>query len=179
MSRSRLSLLLIGLLLIGILAACTPQAAAPEGEATGADAAGDLVPVTYTYAGRGVPADLQMVEDAMNAIINERIGVDLTLEPIDFAAFNDKMQLRLAAGEECDIIFTAPWTNSYANNVANGALLPLDDLLVRTHARSLGQHAGDDLECCPCQRHHLRRYQPADLPQAMGRPSAGRFTGKV
>jgi putative aldouronate transport system substrate-binding protein len=70
-----------------------------------------------------------MVQDALNQLINEKIGVNLTLEPIDFGAYNEKMQLRLAAGEECDIIFTAPWINSHTNNVANGALLELDDLL--------------------------------------------------
>ena len=56
--------------------------------------------------------------------------------PYDFGAFNDKMQLRLSAGEECDVIFTAPWINSYANNVANGVLAPLDDLLLN-HAPGL------------------------------------------
>ena len=135
MYRVRLSSWLTGVLLLALLAACAP-ASAPGGIDAGSDAASELVPVTYTYAGRGVPPDLQMVQDAMNAVINERIGVDLTLEPIDFAAYNDKMQLRLAAGEECDIIFTAPWTNSYANNVANGALQPLDDLLLE-HAPGL------------------------------------------
>ena len=128
MFKSRLSFLLVSLMLIGILAGCAPPAAAPEGDVADG-ASGDLVPVTYTYASRGVPQDLQMVQDAMNERLNAEIGVELTLEPIDFAAYNDKMQLRLAAGEECDIIFTAPWTNSYANNVANGALAPLDELL--------------------------------------------------
>ena len=42
----------------------------------------------------------------------------------------------MSAGEECDIIFTAPWINSYANNVANGVLAPLDDLLLN-HAPGL------------------------------------------
>lgn len=123
------------LLIVGLLAGCAPQAAAPSGETAApeagaaAEAPGEYVPVTYTYASRGVPPDLQQVQDAMNDILHEKIGVDLTLEPIDFGAYNEKMQLRLAAGEECDIIFTAPWTNSYTNNVANGSLLPLDDLL--------------------------------------------------
>ncbi len=116
------------LLLAALLVGCAAPAAAPGGESA-AQPAPDLVPVTYTYASRGVPVDLQAVQDALNVILNERIGVQLTLEPIDFATYNDKMQLRLAAGEACDIIFTAPWTNSYTNNVANGALLPLDDLL--------------------------------------------------
>ncbi|MEZ4860926.1 MAG: ABC transporter substrate-binding protein [Caldilineaceae bacterium] len=119
------------LLLALVLSACVPAAA--PGAAPAADNAeatsGDYVPVTYTYASRGIPTDLAKVQDALNEILHEKIGVDLTLEPIDFGAYNDKMQLRLAAGEPCDIIFTAPWINSYTNNVANDVLLPLDDLL--------------------------------------------------
>jgi putative aldouronate transport system substrate-binding protein len=118
------------LLAIALLVSCAAPGAAPAPEGENApEVAADLVPVTYTYASRGVPQDLQMVQDALNQLINEKIGVNLTLEPIDFGAYNEKMQLRLAAGEECDIIFTAPWINSYTNNVANGALLELDDLL--------------------------------------------------
>ncbi|MEX1018872.1 MAG: ABC transporter substrate-binding protein [Litorilinea sp.] len=133
------------MLLIALVAGCAAPAApsAPaqsDGEsaapAPAADAPVGLIPITYTYAANGVPRDLQMVQDAMNEIFNERIGVQLTLEPIDFGAYNDRMQLRLAAGEACDVIFTAPWTNSYTNNVANGALVPLDDLLVE-HAPGL------------------------------------------
>ena len=116
--------------LLAILAGCAaPAAQAPAAGGEAAAPASDLIPVTYTYGGSGVPRDLQMVQDALNEILNEKIGVNLTLEPIDYAAFNEKMQLRLAAGEPCDIIFTAPWINSYTNNVANGSLLPLDDLL--------------------------------------------------
>ncbi len=115
------------LLTLALLAtACAP--AAPAAENTSSDV-GEFVPVTYTYAGNGIPTDLQKVQDALNEIMHEKIGVHLTLEPIDFGAYNDKMQLRLAAGEACDIIFTAPWINSYTNNVANDVLLPLDDLL--------------------------------------------------
>lgn len=129
MQRSSWRILLSLLLVLGVLAGCAAPGAAPAPAAPGGQAAAALIPVTYSYAGGGVPRDLQMVQDAINAILNESIGVDLTLEPIDWGAFNERMQLRLAAGEPCDIIFTAPWINSYTNNVANGALLPLDDLL--------------------------------------------------
>jgi len=129
--QKRLIVLLTAILaLLIVLAGCSAPASAPAGgEDDAMESASDLVEVTYTYAGSGVPADLPAVQDAMNAIINEKIGVNLILEPIDFGAYNDKMQLRLAAGEECDIIFTAPWINSYTNNVTNGALLVLDELL--------------------------------------------------
>ena len=119
------------LLLVTLLVtACAPAVAPADAPAAGTDAAAaEYVPVTYTYAGSGVPTDLQLVQDAINEILHEKIGVHLTLEPIDYGAYNDKMQLRLASGEACDIIFTAPWINSYTNNVANGVLAELDDLL--------------------------------------------------
>lgn len=132
MFKQRFALLFVHLwIVLAVLAGCAPAAPVQQEQAAPAavSAAGDLVPITYTYASRGVPRDLQQVQDAMNALLNESLGINLTLEPIDFGAYNDKMQLRLAAGEPCDVIFTAPWTNSYTNNVANGSLLPLDDLL--------------------------------------------------
>ena len=137
MTRHRVLILLSVLLIASLmLTACpAPAAEMPAAESDQAAAApmsDGLVNITYTYGSRGIPADLQLVQDAMNEVLHEKIGVNLTLEPIDFGAFNDKMQLRLSAGEECDIIFTAPWINSYANNVANGVLAPLDDLLINS-----------------------------------------------
>lgn len=123
------------LILIALVAGCAAPAAAPADNAGGESVAEQnvsddgLVEVKYSYGGSGVPRDLQQVQDAINEILNEDIGVNLTLEPIDYGAYNDRMQLQLAAGEACDIIFTAPWINSYSNNVANGSLLVLDDLL--------------------------------------------------
>ncbi|MFN8443355.1 MAG: ABC transporter substrate-binding protein [Caldilineaceae bacterium] len=121
-------LLTLGALLAGCVAPAAAPAASSGGDASAAADTGGLVNVTYTYPG-AIPADLEKVQDALNKILNEKIKVNLTLEVIDWGAYNDKMQLRLAAGEECDIIFTAPWINSYTNNVANGALHELDDLL--------------------------------------------------
>jgi putative aldouronate transport system substrate-binding protein len=95
----------------------------------------DLAEVKYSYPGP-IPEDVGLIQDAMNEILNAEIGVNLTLEPMDWGVYNDRMQLRLAAGEECDIIFTAPWINSYANNVSNGVLAPMDDLLAE-HAPGL------------------------------------------
>lgn len=122
------------LLLVALVAGCATPAAPAENAGGGESVAeesstSELVEVTYSYGGSGIPRDLQQVQDAINEILNKDIGVNLTLNPIDYAAYNDRMQLTLAAGEPCDIIFTAPWINSYTNNVANGSLLALDDLL--------------------------------------------------
>jgi putative aldouronate transport system substrate-binding protein len=131
------------MVVIALLAACAPKPTeappaepteAPPAEATEAPPAepteepAEIVGVTYTYPG-DVPRDLQEVQDAINEILEAEINTRLILEPIDWGSFEDKVTLRFAAGEECDIVFTAPWINSYVQNVANGNLYPLDDLL--------------------------------------------------
>jgi hypothetical protein len=48
--------LLIALMLLGILAGCAPLGGCARGRRyAGDEAAGDLVPVTYTYASSGIP----------------------------------------------------------------------------------------------------------------------------
>jgi len=87
--------------------------------------------VTYTYTG-GIPKDVAKVQDAMNAILNrKKAGVQVKLQPTDWGEFDQKVRLAFAAGEKCDVIFTAPWINNYFQNVSQGNLLPLDDLLAK------------------------------------------------
>ncbi|MBX2999127.1 MAG: ABC transporter substrate-binding protein [Caldilineaceae bacterium] len=133
MSKQRLLLLLnLFLVLALLMAACAPAAApAPttgSGQTASTAPADGVVTIKYQFP-RSPQEDFPVVQDALNEMITSRIGVRLVLEPIDPGVYNDKMQLALASGEECDIIFTAPWTNSYLTNVANGVLYPLDDLL--------------------------------------------------
>jgi len=87
------------------------------------------VEITYSYGGPGAPQDLQEVQDAINAILIPKINVKLILNPMDWGTFGDRMTLTMAAGEPCDIVYTAPWINNYYLNVINGALYPLDDIL--------------------------------------------------
>ena len=71
------------------------------------------------------------VEAAVNAILREKLNCELKLYPIDSASYNDKMRLMAATREVYDITFTTVHTNPMANNVANGAFLPLNDLLAQ------------------------------------------------
>ncbi|MDR1061605.1 MAG: hypothetical protein LBL83_10465, partial [Clostridiales bacterium] len=71
----------------------------------------------------------QLVEDEANKIFREKLNAELKLFPIDNAGYNDKMHLMAAAGEVYDMTFTTVYTNPIGTNVANGAFLPLNDLL--------------------------------------------------
>lgn len=156
--KSMPKLLSILLLVAIILAACTPAATpttAPAAEqptsapvveqATTAptdvpptDAPTEVPPtevmeepveLTYTYPG-SIPNDLASVEEALSAITMEKFNATIKLNPVDWGAYTDKVNLMVAAGEVCDVLFVAPWMNpSYSQLVANGALYPLNDVV--------------------------------------------------
>jgi putative aldouronate transport system substrate-binding protein len=79
------------------------------------------------YPGTAQP-DQKAVQDKMNEYLKGKINATIELKPIDWGAWNDKINLLIASGEQSDIIFTAAWSG-YSMNVAKGAFLPLDDLL--------------------------------------------------
>jgi putative aldouronate transport system substrate-binding protein len=104
-------------------AADTAPAAASEAQ----PAAPAAVTIQYTYPGT-VFKDVKLVEEELNKLITPKTNITLKLNPIDWGAYDEKMKLAFAAGEECDIVFTAPWINNYIQNIANGNLVALDDL---------------------------------------------------
>src|SRR5687767_9879585 len=91
----------------------------------------ELAPVELDYYYVGWPVtDLQLVEDAVNAIAQPEINATVHLHPIDFSSYAERMRVMISSGEQCDLMLLdrGNW-NNYATAVANGALLPLDDLL--------------------------------------------------
>jgi putative aldouronate transport system substrate-binding protein len=111
-------------------AATTAAAATTSGAVT--TAAASLPPVELTYTYRGTPPkELQLVQDALNKLTQAKINATVKLVSIDPGSFDQKVKLAFAAGEKMDLIFTAPWTNDYYQNVSQGNLLPIDDLLTK------------------------------------------------
>ncbi|MFD2613933.1 ABC transporter substrate-binding protein [Paenibacillus gansuensis] len=104
------------------------NAAANNGNAadTGTE---ELKPVTLSLIYPGGPQkDEQLVEEAMNKILKEKINASIDIQPIDWGAWGDKTNLMMSTGEKFDVIFTATW-NGYGQSVAKGAYVELDDLL--------------------------------------------------
>lgn len=108
---------------------------APVAAATAAPVA-DAVPLRYVYVG-GVQPDQMMVQDALNKLLPSKgLNANVTLEQLDWGAYEEKVNLMNTGGEAFDLVFTAPWINNYYKNVINGTLAPLDDLLP-AHAANL------------------------------------------
>jgi putative aldouronate transport system substrate-binding protein len=89
--------------------------------------------VSYSYPTFTPVPDITIVQDAINQVLRAKYNVTLKLNPIDAGAYDQKQKLAVAAGDVQDIVYAVPWTNNYYVNVAQGSLMPLDDLL-RQHA---------------------------------------------
>ena len=106
-----------------LLAACGSSS---SGASTGP------VSLTYTYLNlSGVPLNQSAVQDAFSALTKSRINASVTLNDIDSSTYNQKTLLGFTGGTIGDLVFTASWINSFVNNVGQGNLLPLDDLLTK------------------------------------------------
>jgi putative aldouronate transport system substrate-binding protein len=102
-----------------------PKEVAEETEASMTD---EFVNLKW-YVRHDPQNDADLVHEAMNEYIKEKINAEVDIIPIDTGAFNDKMKLILSSGEEFDITFVGPSYADYFGNAAKGAFLPLDDLL--------------------------------------------------
>jgi putative aldouronate transport system substrate-binding protein len=131
-----------------ILAACGGSPTAPTsnsadtaantGSATSAASTGSSLPaveLTYIYPGT-IYTDLAAVQNKLNEVIQPKINATIKLQATDWGAFDEKIKLATAAGEKFDLMFTAPWINNYYQNITNGNLVALDELL-QNHAPGL------------------------------------------
>lgn len=88
---------------------------------------------TLTYYMFGTTSEVQDGMDAvskkLNEMANEKIGVNLDLQILELGIFDQQMTVKLASNEKIDLMFTAPWLNSYSNLATRNALLELDELL--------------------------------------------------
>jgi len=136
------SLLLLSMITALIVSACSgnsgsgkepaatnkpEQSASTGGDAT--EAPDELKPHKLTLVYPGTPqTDEAVVEEALNKLLTAKINATIDLMPIDWGAWDDKVNLMIAGRDVIDIYFTAQW-NGHANNVSKGAFLPLNDLI--------------------------------------------------
>lgn len=88
----------------------------------------DDVPTLVWYVHGDSQPDVAAVMEEVNKITVPAIGAKVDLKFIEQAAYNEKMQMMMAANTEFDICFTG-YVNDYRNAVKRGGLLQLDDLL--------------------------------------------------
>lgn len=132
-------LLTMGLLTTAMLSGCGSKSANQDAsktdtptQASTTDSEGNqtLDPVNLTWYVVGTPQkDQQLVTDEINKILQKKINATLTINTIDWGAYDQKMNVITSSGEPYDLAFTSSWANNYTQNVSKGVFLPLDDLL--------------------------------------------------
>jgi len=83
--------------------------------------------VSIMYPG-GPQKDERKVEEALSKITKEKFNASVDLQPVDWGAWGDRLNLILASNEKADLIFQAGWMG-FGGNVAKGAFLELGALL--------------------------------------------------
>ena len=88
---------------------------------------GEIVTLTWLVPG-DKQADIESVMEKVNEITVAKIGAKLDMQFIDEAAFKERMNMNMAAGEPYDLCFTG-YLNPCVTAVTNEALMPLKDLI--------------------------------------------------
>lgn len=73
--------------------------------------------------------DLALVLDEVNKIVEPAIGAKLEIVLIDQSAYNQRMNMNMAAGNDFDICFTSSWLNNYYLAAQRDGIMSIDELL--------------------------------------------------
>lgn len=115
-----ISLLLVAVLLVGcfVMSGCSKNTS--EG---GITEISWYIPTLLE--GNGVPKVLEKV----NQLLAERYQLKLNLVCVDGGNYPAKMQAMNAGREEYDLAFVSNWTNDFYQNVSNGSLYDITDII--------------------------------------------------
>jgi putative aldouronate transport system substrate-binding protein len=96
-----------------------------------AEATDDTEKVTLTWVLIG---DQHPDTDEVLAEFNKRLAeklpnTELKILTYGFGNYADRIELMITAGEDFDIMWCSNWAGDYLQKVANGAFMPLDDLI--------------------------------------------------
>ena len=111
----------------------------------------ELEPYTVTYWMMGDESkDHEMVMEKINEKIQETLpNTTLEMVYVSSSEYKDRWNKALAAGEKIDLGWSAGWVNPVADDVMNGVVLPVEDLL-----KEYGQGIVDALGWETLDNHH-------------------------
>lgn len=115
--KRKLALILACVLMVGAFASCGGKEADNSG-----------VPTLTWYLPGTKPADVDLVEEEINKIIEPEIGAKLEFVYIDSGAYDEKLNMMMASKTNFDLCFSG-WTNKYDRGVSLEGFLKLNDYL--------------------------------------------------
>jgi putative aldouronate transport system substrate-binding protein len=123
-----------------LLAVSMTAMAAGQGEK------GKPVDLIWYVIGNGPAKDQAIIDAAASKYVQGKgLNANVHITCFDWGSYGQKLTNIIASGEPFDICFTAVWVNSYNQNVARGAFLPLNDLLPKYAPKTQAQLGADFL----------------------------------
>lgn len=152
-------LLLVAILILSVLAACSSNntnnsgnknnsgnnstsTAVPNEDASAEDTELKHYNLTMAVPVFGaVPADLQIVQDEINKITEQKINTTITILPVSIGTWGQQLNLMMSGGEKLDLAYM--FAQMYSGAAATGQLHPLNDLLA-SHGQGAVDAVGAD-----------------------------------
>jgi putative aldouronate transport system substrate-binding protein len=75
--------------------------------------------------------DIASVQAEVNKYLKEKINATVSMNSMDFATYENRINMMLAGNEPLDLMFTTSWCANYGLNAAKNAFLPLNGLLAQ------------------------------------------------
>lgn len=118
-----------------------------EGDSSGAaesSTSGEITKMIMAFpTWTGAPADTEKIQEAMNEITRDKLGIEIELQIMDVGSYNQNMTLALSGGEQVDILSTMGF--AYANAVRQGYLKDLEENdLLSTYGSGIVEAVGEE-----------------------------------
>jgi putative aldouronate transport system substrate-binding protein len=115
-----------------VFGGCSPKKDAQSG--------GGYVQLTVPWFSGARLEDMKLVTEELNKIAREKVGVELTLLPIDWSAWDQQVNLMISGGEKIDLLPVLG--ENYATTIGQGKLMPMDEYLNSPEARAMVADVG-------------------------------------
>lgn len=120
-----------------------------SGENDAGNSSGEITTLVMSFpTWTGAPVDTQAVQDAMNEITRDKIGIEIELQITDYASYNQSMTLALSGGETIDILSCLNFP--FATAIQQDYLMDLekDDLLNQYGSGIIEAMGMDMIDAC-------------------------------
>ncbi len=119
-----------------------------------------------TMASGKEESGIAQVEEAMNAILEEKFNVNVKLTFLPFGSYAEQTTLLLSSGEGVDLM--AVYMVPYASCATSGQIMPIDDLLEQYGQGIIEQLGWDMINCGRVDGELFGLTQGRDLAASQG-----------
>jgi putative aldouronate transport system substrate-binding protein len=112
-----------------------------SGNQRNAGGGGEYTQLTMAFFSGARLEDMALVTEELNKITRAKAGVELTLLPIDWSAWDQQINLMISGNEKLDLLPVLG--ENYANTIGQGKLLPMDEYMTGSAGRELAAKIGE------------------------------------